>query len=622
MNYIEFYRPDQTAIPYVKTYIDDSCTQVKKVMGENIINVTFEDSRYIQFKINDYCTVFNEVYHLNKLPGVVKLSTFKYRYSLVMEADYYDLSKYQYLFLGGDNSLRESDFSLMGDANTFIDLVIANANRVSSGWTKGQVIVTGYKNITFTKENCYSVLSIIAEKFDTEFSIEGKTIHLTKRANDTGYTFMHGRGNGLYEITRQNLSDSGLVTRLYAFGSEKNLPPDYRNYSPRLTFPAGYNPCLIANLTATVAVIGPIKRHTISFTPPLSQGVQALTVKYRAVGSSDNWTSVTAGWTSPRVIDTIIGNFEFKFQTIGTGCIGDATTEVVDISNDIITPVLVYPPMPYIERNVPIYGVIEHTQIFEDIYPHRTGTVSSINLLDPFEFTDTGMDFDLNSQLLPGAVAKVTFNTGQLSGYTFEIQSFNYSTKKFRIQLNTDEKKLEIPNALIKPGIGDKYVLTDIIMPPSYIAAAEQELLDAANALLVQLSEPQLSYTIQIDPVYLKEKNKLITIADLIWIVDDQLEVQKKIRVISATRNLMDEYSLTVEVSDIVSPGTINRIINAQTSTERDVMDMNGQFINNGILNNRVAGTLTFENMPETNTGTGFKQVYIEESTGKLYKLI
>lgn len=605
---------------------DDNSVQIKKVMGENLLNISFEDNRYIPFAINDYCTVFGERYNLNQLPVVTKVSRFLYKYSMQLQAAAYDLAKAQYLFLGSDNSLRESDFSLMGTASDFIDLLLLNMARVGSGWTKGQVIDTGYKNITFSAESCSSALARIAEEFETEFAIEGKVIHLTRRTNDTGYTYRHGRNKGLYELTRSNLNNSSIVTRLYAYGSEKNLPPGYATNGKRLRFPGGYNPCLISNLTVAIVDNDPVltKTYTFTFTLPLTPSFEGVGIEYREIGTTTWITSPGISNVTPRVLTLPTGDYEFRFRTLGNAC-NPATgtvTDAVDCTNEITTPVFVYTPLPFIERNVNKYGVIEYTEIFDDIYPHRTGVVSGVNISDPQEFTDSDIDFNVNDYLLPGLTAKVTFNTGQLAGYTFEIASFDNSLKRFKINKNADERLLDLPSALIKPAIGDQYVLTDIEMPTSYVTNAEAELLAAANARLIELSEPQLAYNMVLDPVYIRQSNRRPAIGDLVWIVDTELEVQRKIRVISVTRNIVREDQYQAEIADIVSPGTIQRIISSNEANGRDINGITNQLLNNSVLNGNIVGTLTFQNIPTTPTLTGFEAIVIETATGKLYKKV
>lgn len=603
----------------------DSSTQTKQVMGDNKLTITFEDSRNLPFQINDYCMAFGEKYILQTLPVVTKVSRYLYQYTLIFDAVGLMLSRAQYLFLGSDNSLRESDFSLMGNASDFIDLLITNANRVGIVWTKGQVIPTGYKNISFATENCYNALSKIAEEFETEFAIEGTTIHLVKRATDTGHTYKHGRNKGLYQITRQTLNNSAIVTRLYAYGSEKNLPANYISTGKRLRLPGGYNPCLISGLTCIVTDNGDgTTTFAFEWIKPLSTNVTAVQIEWRLIGDI-SWTVDSGAFETPppREVTLDNGSYEFQFRTVGTTCSGiNAVTPVIAIAATISSPVLVYAPLPFIERNVAVYGVCEHTEIFEDIFPHRDGRVSAVNVADVYEFTDSLIDFDVNAYLLPGLTAKVTFNTGQLAGYTFNVESFNNSTKKFRIQKNAEERILDIPSATLKPAIGDLYVLTDVEMPAGYVTAAEIQLRDAANARLIELSEPQLSYTVTIDPAFMRRVGRTIGIGDLVWIVDTELEIQRKIRITSFTRNLLNEYQYTVELSDLVTPGTISRIVSAQQSADGNIRDLGSQFTNNSILNNNVIGTLTFTNMPTTPTLTGFDTVVMEQATGKLFRKV
>jgi hypothetical protein len=515
MHSIDIYRAGNIV---TSIFPDGTSTQSKKVMGDNQLSISFEDNKYLDIRINDYCSVFGESYYLNRVPVVTKGGKYRYRFSIVMDGEGYNLAKAQYLFLNSTNLLTETDFSLMGNPDTFIDLILQNVSRIDTDWEKGQIIHGPYKNLTFTKENCYNALSRLAEEYETEFWIEGKKIHLTKRSNDTGYTFRHGRDKGLYEIIRQSVDNSNVATRIYPYGSDKNLPEDYIILSRRLRLPEGV--------------------------------------------------------------------------------------------------------FPFLEKNTANYGFIEHTEIFEDIYPHRTGKVTAVNAGDPFVFTDADIDFDVNIQLLPGITAKLVFNTGQLAGYKFELSSFNNGTKQFRMLKNGEEKVLDLPSTLFRPAIGDTYVLEDIRMPDEYIAAAELELQERAQTLLDQICEPQLSYVVQVDPVFLRKRNRTVNIGDLVWIVDPDIDLQKKIRVTGTIRNLLEEYQYQLEISDTVTPGTISRIINSVNSNDRNVNDINFQLANNSILNNNVVGTLTFQDMPETATTTGFLQVYIELSSGKLYKKV
>jgi hypothetical protein len=611
---------------------DDSSNQAKKVMGDNVITLTFEDSRNIIFKVNDYCTVYGEKYTLNALPVITKGSTREHKYTLLMQAEGFDLVKYLFLFLGSDNTLREAEFSLMGNTDTFVDLILANANRAGSGWIKGQVVPSGYKNLSFSGENCYNALARLAEEFETEFWIVGKTINLTKKSNDTGHVYKNEIRKGLYEITRLLKSDSSIITRLYAFGAEKNLPADYNNGARRLQMRSLVpvdEPRLIHDVTGTVTDnLDGTEDIVFDFTPATDPGT-GLFIEFRRVGTSGDWIISPGASTSPRTLPGIpLGTYNIRFRN---ATFGDVTQQITVTESffDPLLPSSSTQPQYYLEKNVATYGVREFTKYFDDIFPRRTGTVSSIDISSPYKFFDTSMDFDINLQLLPGIAPKITFNTGQLAGYTFDLSSYNNSTKEFVILKNKDEKILDVPSPSLKPAIGDKYVITDILLPQSYIDAAEAELKVAAQALLDTIADPQLSFNLTFDPVYLKGMNRQLNIGDLIWISDDELEIQRKIRIVSTTRNIVNEFQYNVEVSDTVSPGTISLIINAVNSSDRDISNISQQLLNNSILNNKVIGdlivqlgTLIFENLPTTSTTTGFSQLYVEDATGKLHKKV
>jgi hypothetical protein len=86
-------------------------------------------------------------------------------------------------------------------------------------------------NIDIDKQNCFDVLSYSYEKFGlayymigTTIVIGGKAVHLNTGAQNI---FRYGKGLGLYEIERTSNDDQELVTKLFAYGSEKNLPMNY-----------------------------------------------------------------------------------------------------------------------------------------------------------------------------------------------------------------------------------------------------------------------------------------------------------------------------------------------------------------------------------------------------------
>lgn len=203
-------------------------------------------------------------------------------------------------------------------------------------------------------------------------------------------------------------------------------------------------------------------------------------------------------------------------------------------------------------------GLKEGSIDFPDIYPKRTGTISALGS-SKFKFSDASMDFDLNEKeadgvttkyLIAGTSAKVHFNTGNLAGYEFEIKKggYNHATKEFEIIPFTNTTGQKFPDETAEAfqfEVGDKYVLLDIVMPQTYIANAEAELLAKANEQFPLLKTAKVSYELEVDPQYIKSLNTPLSIGDYVQVVDPALGIDKVIRIQAITRNFISGDALT-----------------------------------------------------------------------------
>jgi hypothetical protein len=235
------------------------------------------------------------------------------------------------------------------------------------------------------------------------------------------------------------------------------------------------------------------------------------------------------------------------------------------------------------------YGLIESVKTFEEIYPHRTGTVTSLGDTI-YKFVDSAMDFDLNATdpetgdtiyLLNGTSAKVHFNTGNLAGYEFELSSYNHANRTFTIKRLKDERDQEFPDPdseAFRIAPGDEYVLIDIYLPDSYVTTAEAALLAAAEAYLSENCQPRVQYELTFDEIHLKRyaegAPELFNPGDNIHVKDTDIGVDKLIRIRSLTRDLMADYRYNLELSDIQQPSIIQRLV-AETIDNSKVIAMN-----------------------------------------------
>lgn len=235
----------------------------------------------------------------------------------------------------------------------------------------------------------------------------------------------------------------------------------------------------------------------------------------------------------------------------------------------------------YIQKTGPAnnYGIWEATKIFEHIYPKRTGTVTAIDSGNVLKLTDSTMNFDLNEKeadgittkyLIDGSPAKIHFNTGNLSGYEFEIQSYDHATKTFTLKPFEDERGERFPSeksSAFKFAVNDKYVLLDIALPQSYIDDAEEQLAEEGGIYYDQNSQPKVQYSLEVAEEFLKELSgagsisNIFSVGDYIPVKDTDIDVDKSVRVQSFTRDLLNPFSYKLNISDTVTTNITNRVI-------------------------------------------------------------
>lgn len=213
---------------------DDQSNQQVGIMRADLLNLTFSRPDFIDFQIGDYCTFDGALYKLN-LPFQYK-ETFRreYAYTVTMEGTQADMRAVDCLMLNGANQFTEARFSFTGKPVEFLNLIIANMKRVfpDAGWQIGQYIDADPQTITFDSQTCLQVLVTLAENFKTEYLIEGTVIYLVQKQLISGVVLKRGQNEALKNIERVNQDTTGdvnMVTRLYAYGSNKNIGNNYRN---------------------------------------------------------------------------------------------------------------------------------------------------------------------------------------------------------------------------------------------------------------------------------------------------------------------------------------------------------------------------------------------------------
>ena len=206
-------------------------TQKVALLSDDLVAISITTATPLDLRIGDYALIYGKCYKLNQLPNITKNGERSYTYDIEMEGAQYDLIDIAY-HLPADAYGDTYYADLAGHLN----VLMFNINRVLPGkWVLGSVPTdTTYTNITTTEKNCLAALQEHCNEYGVEFEItsDGKTntLNIKSQAGTThAFTLKYGRGRGLYNLSRENISNASIKTRLFIYGGTDNLGSDYRS---------------------------------------------------------------------------------------------------------------------------------------------------------------------------------------------------------------------------------------------------------------------------------------------------------------------------------------------------------------------------------------------------------
>ena len=236
---------------YDKTGENIRCTTGKleyngTFMGECSVTIDIISPTPIDFHIGDYLVYRGETFEINYDPSVIKTARVNtvgdaFKYEKIKFNSYSDeLARVDFLdFVPNDNNVHFTalpTFSFFcADVTDLAKRIQANLDRVYTGSKKWTVSVhqefVGKKDVNISVSNIkvWDALGLANSDFEANFIIRGRTITIGTAGIAVGNMFAYGKNNGLFEIERNAESDQAIITRLRAYGSEKNLPPRYYN---------------------------------------------------------------------------------------------------------------------------------------------------------------------------------------------------------------------------------------------------------------------------------------------------------------------------------------------------------------------------------------------------------
>nr|DAJ06554.1 MAG TPA: tail protein [Caudoviricetes sp.] len=186
----------------------------------------------------------------------------------------------------------------------------------------------------------------------------------------------------------------------------------------------------------------------------------------------------------------------------------------------------------YIDLNTQL-GLKEHREeaAFQDIFPHRLGTVSSVRSeeqtnKDGKKYTvyyvkDKDLPFNPDEYMIGEEVIHITFESGDLSGREFECNWHN-GTQEFEIINTYPDENTQIPGGNIIPNVGDTYILTNIRMPDEYYPIAEEQYKQAVDSFLTEYSKDISIYSGDTDYIHVDKNSVPLSLGQRVRLEDAQ----------------------------------------------------------------------------------------------------
>lgn len=420
----------------------------KELMAEEYVLLSFETDRLVRFKKGDYIeTEFGrfEIVTVDKPQRNVSSDggwSYEQKFcppwaKWVNRKMFYNRQK------GSEKAWKMTQLP-----KYFMQILVDNIRDAGFGdWSfTVDASLTEMKLVEFDGTSLLDALTRIAETWETEWWITDNVIHLSRC--EYGSPVLFEEGDVVQDMEREDGQDTDYITRLYAFGSTRNIPKDYRKDDD-----------------ASLVIEGVVERRL-----KLPVGIDHI----------DAWE--------------------------------DMQPE----------------------------DVVEGVVVFDEIYPHRVGTMSDITTKEytdkveqedgsteyvkwnAYRFKDAGIRFS-KEYVIPGEELRITFQDGTLAGMDFAV-TFNpdgLAESDSRAQLweivRNEDYGTELPSESFKPSNGDKYILygyNSKLVSEQLIPQAEQELLAKAHETILKKSQDKSIYNCTTDPIrcagYKERNGKMI----------------------------------------------------------------------------------------------------------------
>lgn len=564
-------------------------------MGECYLTVTFKHETPIIFAMGDYIIYRNEKFVLNYEPGKDK----KAKINAYGEGFVYNSVKFNSL----QNELSDAEFFdvVLNDnelhyttlpkfqfyvetLDDLLDRIQANLNeQIGAGewkifsrnkdrseqrgctadeWnaaygegTDDNVIDS--MSVTADSMTCWDALALVNSKWNVNFIVRGRNVYVGTAGVTIGHMFEYGRGNGLYEIEQNADSEQKVITRLRAYGSEKNLPSHYyADISDNLPNNMAINRLMLPGFPSMSLndYYNSLSKEDKVYVNPKGEKYIFSTDKYRPYVDSANISKIGLH-SSSQFFDT-----------------DDKTNGIIEI----------YPTLEEM-----VIGGVRVDEINEGVAPADNGRFEDgQNVANVDIYLSPNIDFDITGS--KQSDFSISMKDGMCGGRTFTVAATNKVGNRWRLTIErVKDSALDLwfPYQDYPIKAGDHFVLTGITLPDSYVKAASLKLLKYTLALLDKNDYTRYVYQPKVDELFMarqhdaamadktgaiKSLHDTLKAGDLMDFRDDDLNIKGTITIdqlnIKEQDGKIPTYEITLREDKEV--GTIQKIQQQITSLE------------------------------------------------------
>lgn len=428
--------------------ITQECRMYSELMSKSYIQLSWNSNKHDELEAGAFITVGGKKFKLLEPYQPDMSDEVECKYSPLFYDEVAEWSKKPF-FLVSDNT-EETDWGLTAYPGQFMERVVAALKKYTgSSYTfsvDSSIADEKMEYLSFQNVSIFDALGMIADAFDTEWWVDGTTIHLSKCQYGSEITLEVGRNIGSPFITKNK---SGYYTRFYAFGSTRNITQDYND--------SGFTNGLVN------------KRLTLN--PDVHPG------GYIDIRDNLNKEEV--------FVKTLIFDDIYPSSKLAISSVSAQLNDLRDSEGDKIQ-------VGVDSGGNPIY---KQYAIWKFKIPGFTLNNTTYDKVD-----------NPDGMLLPGLELSASFESGQLNGRDFKL-TYHEDTQEYEINF-VEENGIIVPGTTsIIPSDGDMVVLYNIKMPHEYVSSAQAEL---AQELLKEIGKRQQdrdSYTFPSNPVAFKSGN-------------------------------------------------------------------------------------------------------------------